>query len=217
MFQYFDYAATFLWAISGAVLGARRGYDIVGVMTVALVSAAGGGLLRDGFFMQDGPPRLLRGGTSLALIGIAVLLVIVFGDRMKGSRWLSVTMDLVDSLGLGAYAVFGMALAVKAGLPTLSIVVIGMVNAVGGSILRDVLVRAPRRILEPGQWQASAALVGCLVFVVLEALGLDIRICGWIVIAVVFALRFSAIRFDLRSKPLSAFADHWGERDHRAD
>ena len=59
MFQYFDYGATFLWAISGAVLGARRGFDVVGVLTVALVSAAGGGLLRDGFFMQDGPPRLL--------------------------------------------------------------------------------------------------------------------------------------------------------------
>ena len=57
---FFDYSATFLWAISGALLAARRGYAIMGVITLALVSSTGGGLLRDGFFIQDGPPALVR-------------------------------------------------------------------------------------------------------------------------------------------------------------
>ena len=56
---YFDYSATFLWAISGVLLGARRGYAILGIGTVALVSSTGGGLLRDGIFLQA-IPTLVR-------------------------------------------------------------------------------------------------------------------------------------------------------------
>ena len=65
---FFDYSATFLWAISGAVLGARRGYAIIGIITIALVSSTGGGLLRDGLFIQDGPPVLVRTQVYLWLI-----------------------------------------------------------------------------------------------------------------------------------------------------
>jgi uncharacterized membrane protein YeiH len=70
---FFDYSATFLWAISGAVLGARRGYAILGIITIALVSSTGGGLLRDGLFIQDGPPVLVRTQVYLWLIAAAVV------------------------------------------------------------------------------------------------------------------------------------------------
>jgi uncharacterized membrane protein YeiH len=53
---FFDYSATFLWAISGALLAARRGYAIMGVITLAIVSSTGGGLLRDGLFTRTGHP-----------------------------------------------------------------------------------------------------------------------------------------------------------------
>ena len=57
---YFDYPATFIWALSGALLAARLRMDPTGVAIIALVTAAGGGLLRDGLFLQAGPPALLR-------------------------------------------------------------------------------------------------------------------------------------------------------------
>ena len=70
-FRYFDFAATFLWASSGAVLAAQRGYDLTGIFAIALVSACGGGLLRDGLFLQAGPPmlvdRLLTAGAEGAV------------------------------------------------------------------------------------------------------------------------------------------------------
>ena len=69
---YFDYAATFLWAISGALLGARRGYAILGIATVALVSSTGGGPLRDGIFLQR-VPMLIRTPVYLYLIVTAGL------------------------------------------------------------------------------------------------------------------------------------------------
>lgn len=66
-----DYGATFLWAISGALVAARRGYDIAGVFTIALVTATGGGLLRDGLFLQNGPPELVQSPAYLVLVVVA--------------------------------------------------------------------------------------------------------------------------------------------------
>lgn len=56
---YFDYGETFVWSVSGALI-ARRGHDLSGVAALALVSATGGGLLRDGLFLQNGPPALVQ-------------------------------------------------------------------------------------------------------------------------------------------------------------
>ena len=73
----FDYTATFLWATSGALLAMRRGYDIVGVVLIAMVSALGGGLIRDSVFL-DRQPVLVRQPTYLLLVAIAVVVVLVF-------------------------------------------------------------------------------------------------------------------------------------------
>src|SRR6188768_4215887 len=79
---FFDYAATFRYAISGALIAARRRYDLAGILALALVSSTGGGLLRDGFFLQSGPPLLLRSPVYLALIAVATALVALVGPRV---------------------------------------------------------------------------------------------------------------------------------------
>ena len=79
---YFDYPATFIWALSGAVLAARLRMDPTGVALIALVTAAGGGLLRDGLFLQVGPPALIRTPVYIILIGLAVVIVILAGARV---------------------------------------------------------------------------------------------------------------------------------------
>jgi len=80
----FDYTATFLWATSGALLAARRGYDIVGVVVIAMVSALGGGLIRDAIFLNQ-QPVLIRQPTYLLLVAIAVVAVLVFGRLVQDS------------------------------------------------------------------------------------------------------------------------------------
>jgi len=81
----FDYTATFLWATSGALLAMRRGYDIVGVVLIAMVSALGGGLIRDSVFL-DRQPVLIRQPTYLLLVAIGVLVVLVFGRFVRESH-----------------------------------------------------------------------------------------------------------------------------------
>ena len=63
---YFDLGATFLYALTGAVVAVRRHYDIVGLFVIALVSGIGGGLMRDSIFIQSGPPLRIRVRLSLS-------------------------------------------------------------------------------------------------------------------------------------------------------
>lgn len=198
-----DYLATFTWALSGAMIGARRGYDIVGIAAIALVSATGGGLLRDGFFLQDGPPRLVRTPTYLLIVLAAVALVSVLRRRWLGIRLQREAETVIDALGIGAYAVVGMILAREAGLDATAVVLVGVVNAVGGGVLRDILMRREPEIFRPGVYLALAAFAGCLLFLALTALTpLGEGYAAWLTIALVFALRVASVAFDLRTRAL---------------
>ena len=199
---FFDYSATFLWAVSGAVLGARRGYAILGVITLALVSSTGGGLLRDGLFIQDGPPVLVRTPTYLWLIAAAVLVVVVFGRRVVQMPRLFKGIVLIDALGLGAYAVVGMDRALAAGISLPGVVVVGMVNAVGGGILRDVLLNVEPDMFMPGTLDQALALIGCLLFLSLtQGLPVTQFTAAWVTIASVFIIRLLAIGFRIEFPP----------------
>src|SRR5262245_23823894 len=154
----FDYGATFLWAISGALVAARRGHDLSGVFALALVSATGGGLIRDGLFLQQGPPALVRTPAYLLIVAAAALIVLAIGARLQRLAHYSHLVDLVDALGLGAYAVVGMQLSLAAGLSLPGVALVGVVNAVGGGVLRDLFTRQPIEVFQPGTLTASAAL-----------------------------------------------------------
>jgi len=211
----FDYSATFLWAISGAALGARRGYAILGIITLALVSSTGGGLLRDGLFIQDGPPVLVRTPIYLWLIAVGVLVVVVFGGRVARMPRLCKGIVLIDAAGLGAYAVVGMDRALAAGISLPGVVVVGMVNAVGGGILRDVLLNTEPDMFKPGTLDQALALIGCLLFLGLtQGRPVSQFTAAWITIGVVFAVRLLAIRFRIESRPLPAFKAYWNRVDN---
>jgi uncharacterized membrane protein YeiH len=203
---FFDYSATFLWSISGALLAARRGYAIMGVITLAVVSSTGGGLLRDGLFIQDGPPALIRTPNYLWLIAAGVLVCVVLGRWID--RWprLPQVILMIDAIGLGTYSVVGMDRALGAGISLPGVVVVGMVNAVGGGILRDILVNQEPEMFKPGTLEQALALVGCLLFLGLtQSFALSQFAAAWITILTVFAIRLVAIRYDIQSPPMPGF------------
>lgn len=212
VFTVFDITATLIWAFSGALLGARRGCDVMGVVIVAMVSATGGGLLRDGLFIQGGPPVLVRKPIYLELIALAALAVIVFGGRLKTIRWFPTLVSIIDGLGLGAYAVVGMKAATAAGLPVTGVIFVGMVNAMAGRVLRDLLLGDAPQLLRPGLRFGAVALMGCLLYVTLTGAGFEARTAACIVIAAVFVGRALTVRFDIRSTSLAAFEEDWRER-----
>jgi uncharacterized membrane protein YeiH len=201
--NWFDYAATFLFAIAGTLLALRKGYDIVGVCTVAFASAVGGGLIRDGLFLQQGPPAVTTNGMYLTIIFVGALTGIVFQRTMNRLQSL---IALCDALGLGAYAIVGIEKAQTVGLAFPAIILVGVINAVGGGLFRDILTREEPLIFRPGQFYVAAAFVGSLTFTALCTWSTLGHIwAGLITILITFTLRALAIRFNWKTTPLKDF------------
>jgi uncharacterized membrane protein YeiH len=197
-----DLAATFLFGLTGALAAMKRGYDWVGLLALAFATAVGGGLLRDGIFISQGPPAVAKDSRYVIVIVAAALLSPLFRSQLL--RFTTIIAWL-DALGLGAYAVVGVLKSLNAGLSVAAAVLVGVVNAIGGSVLRDVLVREEPLLFKPGQFYALAALAGCLLFVLLTLqLEIDVLRAALITIGATFAFRLLAIRFNWTTKPIAA-------------
>lgn len=193
---WFDYSATFVWAVTGALLAARRQFDIAGITALALVSATGGGLLRDGIFLQNGPPLVLRTWVYIALVLAAASIVRIAGSRIQRIRYFDRTIAAVDAFGLGGFAIVGVQLSLHAGLTIPAAAFVGVVNAVGGGIIRDMMLQREPEIFKPGPPAALAALAGTIVYLGLVFLvGMGEALAGLIAVVTVFALRIAALRY----------------------
>ncbi len=196
----FDLGATFVFGITGARAALQRGYDFIGLFALAFVSGVGGGLLRDGLFIQQGPPAVTTDSRYIVVILVAGLVGMLF--RREVNRFTKL-IALVDALGLGAYAVVGVEKSSAAGLSIPAAVLVGVINAVGGGLLRDLLIGDEPLLLRPGQFYALAALGGCLLFVLLTVnVGMPAPRAAIITIAGTFVVRILAIAFNWRTKPL---------------
>jgi uncharacterized membrane protein YeiH len=198
-----DLGAVGLFSVTGALAARQKRYDLVGVLTLALTVGLGGAFLRDGIFLQAGPPAALRDGRYLLAVLAGAAVGVLFARRLHQLR---LVILLADALGLGLYSVYGAQKALLAGLPILSAVLVGTVNAAGGSVLRDVLVREEPILFKPGQFYALAAIVGCATFVVLDvALGQPAPIAAGAGVAVTLVLRLGSIWLGWRT---GALDDH---------
>ena len=100
----FDVTATFVAALAGALAAVRRQYDYVGVFALAFVTGLGGAIIRDGVFLQTGPPAAVR-DNRLLLAVLAATLIGVGIDQL--GRRVSRLVLVADAIGLGVYAVVG--------------------------------------------------------------------------------------------------------------
>jgi uncharacterized membrane protein YeiH len=194
-------------------LSARgAGYDVIGVFILALVSATGGGLLRDGLFLQDGIPMLLRSPVYLTIVAIATASVMVFGKKVPSLPWFQRIVDVVDALGLGAYAVVGMNMSAVKGLSVPAVMLVGMVNAIGGGILRSVISGREPHFFRPGKLEAVAVLIGCAVFMLLRT-GTSIgpTAAAWITIVTVFIVRLASLAYGVTTRAVPSFEEEWSQ------
>lgn len=190
---WFDLTATFFCAVTGALAAMRRNHDYVGLFALAFVSGLGGGLLRDGIFIQSGPPAAMTDSRYILTVLAACLVGAVIGHRIER---LNKLIAVLDAVGLGAYGVVGVQKSLSAGLSLPAAIVVGLINAAGGGILRDVLTREEPLVWKPGQFYVVAALVGCLLFPALTIFA------GWsavpaalVAIAATFLCRIFSIVF----------------------
>lgn len=199
---YFDYLATFAWALSGAIVAMRKRCDIVGVFVLALLTSMGGSILRDGVFLQR-PPPVLTDLFYLPLILAATLLAAVFRHRIAHLRVVDRLVGTIDAIGTPAFAVVGLQLALESGIPLPGVILVGAVSGVGGGVLRDLIVREVPFILQPGQFFALVVLLACIAFLTLTlGLQLDTARAAWATIALFFVVRMLTIRYNWHTHPL---------------
>ncbi|MBI2517538.1 MAG: TRIC cation channel family protein [Opitutae bacterium] len=198
----FDLGATFAFALSGALAGIKRNYDIVGVLALALVTGLGGGLIRDGLFIDAGTTPLLTNPHYIEVIGIAAVCGIVFGARIHRFARL---IAIVDALGLGAYAAFGVQKSLLAGLSAPAAILVGVINAVGGGVLRDLLCREEPLVFKPGQFYLLTALAGAVSFVFCSVtLEFSANRSAIAAVALTFVFRALTIAFNWRTAPVAS-------------
>ena len=194
---YFDLGATFLYALTGALVAIRRHYDIVGLFVLAMVTGLGGGLIRDSIFIQAGPPLAIKDERYLYAVLAGSLAAAAFSSRMD--RLVKVFL-FSDALGLGAYAVVGVEKTLGAGLPVVAAIMVGVINASGGGLLRDVLVREEPLLFKPGQFYVLAALVGaCLFAALILRFTWPFEKAAFVAIGGTFVFRLLALAFNWKT------------------
>ena len=184
-----DLLAVFVGAISGALLAVVRGFDVAGVVALAIVTGIGGGMIRDVLLNQlpvslDNPWYV-----TTALAGAAI----VFFAAGTMQR-LGVVMLTADAVVLGLYGIVGAEKAIANGLELLPAILLGMITTIGGGTLRDVLTGRPPSIFQEGELYAVAALAGVIVFIALDRLDVALTLSVVIGSAVTFVLRIGAWR-----------------------
>lgn len=210
-----DFAAVFLFALTGAWAATKRDYDFVGVVALAFVVGVGGGLIRDGIFLQEGAPAVMQDVRYLwAVLAATLIGVLLHPVAGRFDRFIAV----IDAAGLGAYAVVGVQKSLAAGISPAGAVLVGVINAVGGGLIRDVLVREEPLFFKPGQFYALAALAGCILFVLLSHVwNIPFHDAAWISIAATFLFRMLAIELNWRTGPVRRWKWGRGSEDERGD
>ncbi len=185
-----DLAAVVVGALTGGLLAAREGFAVSGVLLLAVSGGLGGGLIRD-VLLADGPPVALTNQAYLPTVAITAAVTFFF------SGWLSrltALLVVLDAVTLGFFTVIGAQKAQLFGLPSASVVFVGTVTAVGGAVIRDVLLARRAEIVQPGPYNAVAALIGAAALTILAGpIGLDPLPVAAIVIVLVAALRVLSV------------------------
>ena len=187
-----DLAAVLVGGFSGSLLAARKQFDVVGVATLAIVAGLGGGIIRD-VLLGQGPPAALQDSRYL-LAGLVAALVGFYksADIARIGRVLTV----VDAANLGIYTVVGALKALYAGLSPVSAAFLGIVTAVGGGVLRDLLAGDTPGLFHNGELYAVVSALGSALFVALrESQLVSSTVAGATAIVVMFVLRLLAVQF----------------------
>ncbi len=184
-------------ALQGALFAIfYKRFDLVGVLAVAILTGLGGGILRD-VLLDAGRPAAMQDKYLLTALA-AVIVALIIG------RWYKKAVNAVvflDSVAMALFAVVGTYKAIIYNSTALVAILLGVVTAVGGGVLRDVVSGMTPQIFSGGPLYATASAIGATMFVLLENTSLDRNICVAISAALIVAVQMASVRFRIHLKP----------------
>ncbi len=190
-----EFLAILSGATFGILLARSQGMDFAGAFTLALVTAFGGGTIRD--LLLDRHPIFWIGEARYAVIVFCLVLATSFVRTLSAS--IERYLNLPDAMGLGLYAIAGTGYAIAMETPVFVAVLLGVVTGIFGGIIGDVICNRIPSVFRPSsRLYATCAFVGCWVFVLLRSFEFSEAFAAPIGVVVVVALRLGALRWDWR-------------------
>jgi uncharacterized membrane protein YeiH len=209
MLHTLDLIGVAVFAISGALAAGRKHLDLLGVIVLGLVTAVGGGTIRD-VLLNRHPIFWLADPTYIVVIVAAALLTVAY------VRWRpapAATLLYADAIGLAMFSVTGAQIAERAGVPALGGIVLGTITGAAGGAVRDVLIAEIPLVLRRDLY-ASAAILGTGIYFALAAAGASRAVATWSGMLVVAVVRLASIAWRLQ---LPVFALDGDERPSTPD
>ena len=188
-----DLLAVGVGSLQGAMFASGfrdRRLDLLGIAIIGVATGVGGGLLRD--ILLNVTPVALQSNWYLPSTIVAALLGMLL---IRLFRRLDPIITFLDALTIGLFGAIGATKALALGLPEVPAVFVGVVSAVGGSILRDMLLNLPIALMHVGSLYAVAAGAGTIVLVVMVDLGVPLIPAAIACVVVTLAIRLLAVRF----------------------
>jgi uncharacterized membrane protein YeiH len=188
-----DLTAVAIGAIQGAMFSARlteRRIDLLGIALIGIIVGLGGGLLRDVLLNQL--PAAMSSNWYLPIAPAAALLGMLL---LRVFTRLNPLIIALDAITIGLFGAIGTSKALASGVPVIPAVFVGVVSAVGGSILRDVALNLPIALMHVGSLYAVAATAGAVLLVAMAAAGVPVLWAAVACVVVTTATRLGSVRY----------------------
>ena len=187
-----DILGTFAFAISGALVASDQDFDLFGVIIIAFVTAVGGGMLRD-VLINAHPINWIGDLNYVYIILIAVFITFLFKSKILP---LSKTMFLFDTIGISVFTLLGLQKGLSLELHPMVALIMGMISAVFGGVIRDILSDKIPLIFQR-EIYASACLLGGFTYLILKQTQMDENIIIIISASVIVSVRLIAVKYHL--------------------
>jgi len=188
---FIDLAGTLVFAISGITAGIKKEFDIIGTLVLGIVTAVGGGTLRD-LLIGSLPVGWLTTDVYIYVIFAAIPISYFFSKSLLRLRR---SLFLMDTIGIALFTVLGAQKTLDAGLSPAVAVMLGSVSAVFGGVIRDVLANVEPLIFRR-EIYATACVAGGIVYVSLLHFALDPAIAMLSAMAVIVIVRYISMRYN---------------------
>lgn len=196
-----EYLATFCCGMVGGLAAVRKGYDFFAILVTTWLTALGGGIIRDVLLGALPPAGVSDKGLVITALLAAVAVAIIYPEVDK-LKW---SMLSLDALALGLYAVNGTSKAMMYHMSGTTAVFLGMFTALGGGLIRDMLINEVPMVIRDKHWYAVPSAVGC-VLTVLVCKGVNEGIVSFpaevvldvLIVVLVVAMRLISVFFDIQ-------------------
>jgi uncharacterized membrane protein YeiH len=196
LIKFIEIMAILVGAFSGFIEARRKRMDLVGVFTVAFITAFGGGTLRD--ILLDKRPLFWVTHQEYAILIFVLALIAAPAIRTLRQIVSERLIVIADAIGLGLFSIAGVASALDAHMPIFIASMMGVITGICGGVLRDIVCNEVPMVFRDGKPYAICAFLGSWIYLLMTKFGAQHEFALWSSAAFIMSARLITWKFDMR-------------------